>query len=251
MRIELGIYPLKQSQDLFRHANTPNRVRQYISGDFSFLSEYEHRNVVADIDSALPELAPRESRSKTNDAENAIALHKSLGILPIDFSIDPRFWIYLTHNTYQDYTFKRWVTANNPSAGTLHERFFGFYKNGTDRAMARNAIARLYWGANMTSFNDDPQLEFFFNDIEDEYKYTRLLFSIQDVHQQLTERTFGRSKKIMLSLLYYLDGRGNDYITKENVVKVAKMLCLHMHNNKSWFLNAEEIQKILNDIVPE
>ena len=137
------------------------------------------------------------------------------------------------------------------SAGTLHDRFFGFYKYGTDRAMARNAIARLYWGANMTSFNDDPQLEFFFNGIEDEYKYTRLLFSTQDVHQQLTERTFGRNKKIMLSLLYYLDRRGNDYITKENVVKAAKMLCLHMHNNKSWFLNAEEIQKILNDIVPD
>ena len=248
MMIELGVYPVKVSQNLYRHANAPERLKQYMDGDFSFLSDYEHHAVTADINSALPELMPRESRSVINDENNAIALHKSLGELPIDFALDPRFWIYLTHNTYKDYTFKRWVKN---SEGTIVHRFFGFYNTGTDRAISRNAVARLWWGANMTVYNDDPELEFFYNDIDDEYKYTRLLFSNQDVHQQVVERTFGRSKKIMLSLLYYLDKKGEDYITKKNIVRLTKLLCLHMYNNKSWFLSPEKIQNILKEIISD
>jgi len=55
----------------------------------------------------------------------------------------------------------------------------------------------------------------------------------------------------MLSLLYYLDKKGEDYITKKNIVRLTKLLCLHMYNNKSWFLSPEEIQNILKEIIPD
>ena len=245
MQVEMSIYGKENSISLFQAANTPTREKQYLSGDFSFLNDYESLKTNNQVNSTLPNLDPKGS----SDAENAMVLYDALGSLSIDYSLDPRFWIHLTHNEYQDYVFNRWIKDNSQkSKGTITDRFFGFYKLNTDRSISRNAIARLWWGAKMTMQDDDPELEYYFNGSDDKYKYTRMLFSGQNVHSQLMERSLSRSKKIVLSILHYAD-KNNIELTKENIIKMTKTVCLQMYNNRLAMLKSEEIYDCYNTII--
>jgi hypothetical protein len=247
MRVEINLYTDQASKDLFSASNTPSRQKQYIDRDFSFLSDYETVRSVIDVTSELPLLKMKEN-SKSFDVDNAINLFKSLGTLNIDFALDPRFWIYLTHNTYKDYMLSRWMDNSQKGGGTITDRFFGFYKYGTDRSISRNALARLWWGAKMTVNENDSEMNYYFDHSSDKYQYTKLLFSLQDVHLQLSERTLARDKKIILAILHYGLKKEIEW-SKDKIVKITKLVSLQMYNNRLSFLSPEEIYKLFENII--
>lgn len=131
------------------------------------------------------------SPRKHYDAENAINIHKALD-LTITQAIDERLWAYLTHVTFWDYMKNRWNVSKleNPKDVIKERYFFG----GGDRRFTRNGIARLWWAAQITK--DENRT--------DPYELTKILFTTQDIAQNLLERNFSRNTELSKSILSVL-----------------------------------------------
>jgi hypothetical protein len=167
-----------------------DNVRLY-SSDQPWLDEYfQNQNwylkskiVTNDINLILP-----ESR-KYFDAENAIILYEELN-LSISQAIDERLWSYLTHMTFWNYMKVRWnMNRESSSVDSIKTRYF-FSGNGNSK-FTRNGLARLWWAAHITK---DPERE-------DPYELTKILFTTQDLHLNLLERSFSRSNKLTRNIL--------------------------------------------------
>ena len=86
--------------------------------------------------------------------------------MSIDLAMNQGFWTYLTHNNFREYVLNRFVKKNPPAEGTIKERFF-VSAYPTDRALERNAVARLWWAGKLTTnFEKDPELNYFFSMIK-------------------------------------------------------------------------------------
>jgi len=98
------------------------------------------------------------------DSRLARALHRNLN-LPRRYAMDTRIWHYLTCISYPEYVRFRWTRNNNKVS---KERFLGGIK--------RNALARLWWAAEVLHNEDD-------------YSLVNVCFDNQDLY----EAVFGRS----------------------------------------------------------
>ncbi|MCM3186378.1 DUF6339 family protein [Priestia megaterium] len=162
--------------------NTP-WLNEYFEGeDWSLVSKVVTNEII---------LKNSDSPRRHYDADNAISIHKALD-LTITQAIDERLWAYLTHVTFWDYMKNRWnVSKLEKPKEVIKERYFF---GGGDRRFTRNGIARLWWAAQITKdeTRDDP------------YELTKILFTTQDIAQNLLERNFSRNTDLSKSILSVL-----------------------------------------------
>ncbi len=139
-----------------------------------------------------PELNPDVS----SDVDNAIKLYEFLHNLDKTQASDKRLWIYLSHVTFRDYTMNRWSLKTsqeelNVSSDEIKRKAINFigerwFLSGNARSLRRHSIARLWWAAYLTvaPWEKDPD---YFGKLEntDKYLYTKVLFSTQDIVQQI------------------------------------------------------------------
>lgn len=180
----------------------------------ALLSEHL-RNICRDsgIKIDFPELLNEQS----SDAENAKRIYEALKNLSIINATDKRLWAYLTHVQYYEYLKNRWKivsreegdTKNNKD--TIKDRYF--LAGESSRALCRNAIARLWWGAHLTydAENENP------------YEFTEMLFSNQNIQASLLERNFGRNKNLLKILLSYLKER-TEVCKSDNIKILGKLI---------------------------
>jgi hypothetical protein len=181
------------------------------------------------------ELILPESSRIHFDAENAILLHKALDI-NVTQAIDERMWSYLTHVTFWNYMRKRWDISNmeNPVA-VIRDRYFF---SGGDRRFTRNGIARLWWAAEMTK--DTTRI--------DPYELTKVLFTSQDIAQNLLERSFSRNVNLTKSILSVLSK-----LDKETYTNVERYRNLMKYFNSLGgvtlldSLDEEDIKEIVHE----
>lgn len=124
------------------------------------------------------------------DGQNSILLHRAFENLRPNEAADKRLWVSLTHDRFREYTYKRWVKDRKVEQGTICARFH-FEGRGMETRM-RNAISRLWWAAEMTVDRDN---------VDDPYKYTRILWSNQDMFAGLTERSIGTYPSVLRAIL--------------------------------------------------
>lgn len=151
----------------------------------------------------LPDTIPVLSPSADDDAENAEKIFKYLKISPVQAS-DPRLWTYLTHVTFCKYVKERWPIEVNDKdkEQKVNERWLA---TRNSRSFERNAIARLWWAAYATVapwekdeyFKDLPEQN-------DRFVYTKVIFTKQDIVSNLLDRRFGRSPRIMITVLEFI-----------------------------------------------
>lgn len=154
----------------------------------------------------LPELIIGDS---STDSDNSRKLYKALEFLSPVQASDLRLWSYLEHKTYWNYMRKRWAAekvkktnADNNDEEIIRkmekrikERYF--YK---DKPYARNALARLWWGAYIT---------YDVKNKNNPFEYTDYIFSNQDLFAQSTEHALGRNKTIFIAALKELKTHKN------------------------------------------
>jgi len=143
----------------------------------------------------IPALDSNVATRSQNDFDNAVILHKSLPDLNRLQAQDHRLWVRLSHVELWEYMRKRWPIEEYDSdkqKGRILERYF--VSNSSSRALMRQGISRLWWGAFLTY--DDSR--------NDPYELTRVLFSKLDIAQTLLERSLGRAPKILHSVLQYV-----------------------------------------------
>lgn len=140
-----------------------------------------------------------------SDADNAARLYDGLSMLSQTEASDLRLWVYLGHGPFIDYMRKRWpVTKNDDGTNTILRRWL-FHSDGRVRAISRNGLSRLWWGAHLTRAPWESDEFFIPLKKRDPYHYTRLLFTYQDVFEGLFGRSFGRDRHILLCTLNLID----------------------------------------------
>ncbi len=143
---------------------------------------------------------PKAERAST-DTENAIALHGWLGRLPRTDARDNRFWTWMAHTLFADYTRQRWPLAvsDEKAASSIHDHWI---LRGQGRgALRRHALSRLWWAAELTYAPWETGSEYETLRCGDPYAFTRILLRNQNTFQQILERRFGGSQRILIAML--------------------------------------------------
>lgn len=179
--------------------------------------------------------------SKHSDLENSISLFSAYKNLTHHQATSEAFWSFMTHVQYWEYMQKRWPVSNNTSDNNVdyikYHYFFGF---GTDRALIRNGIARLWWYAKLTfdETSDNP------------FRLTEILLSKLDITQGLLERAWGRNNNILRAFLEFLSetptlttGGANN---RERTRYLYKSLTLEGGVSVIDFLSKDDIKSFLS-----
>ena len=161
---------------------------------------------------SLPQLII--SDKPEDDGENAVRLYAALQKLTPIQAMEERLWAYLAHVTYWPYMVARWGTTN---PDVIVDRFF--LKRGGIGSLVRNGIARLWWSGLLTH---DPKRA-------DAFELTRVLFSKQDIHTGLLQRSLGKSPTIRTAALEYF---------KHNAQRIEKV--------GGWSKVVQELMRDLN-----
>jgi hypothetical protein len=183
-----------------------------------------------------------------NDTSAAIAIYKYLGDLNELQASDKRLWTTLTHTTFRQYVNDRWPAKSadlEAKKNAIMRRWFA--EGGSDRTLENNAIARLWWGAHLTfapwKMNPD---EFGHLENEDDFYYTKRLFSLQELIKVTMESSLGRSTKVLIALLAYLD-KHPELVNNEDVGDLMKELNLISGANKILVLSAKELEVLIEE----
>jgi len=154
------------------------------------------------------------------DAVNARRVFTWLHQLTPVQASDPRLWVYLSHGPYAQYTAARWpVDPGANVSDVIRDRYF--LEGEGLRSLVHDSIARLWWFGYLTRISGQP----------DEFEFTDVLLSLQDIQTAFLERAIGRSPRIVHGALRLwkklTTERGN--IPKQGTVvqKWAKLIRLH------------------------
>lgn len=184
----------------------------------------------------------------TDDAAAAIALYGYMRDLTELEASDKRLWTTLAHVTFRTYVMERWPARSNNAEvrkSSIMRRWFA--EGGSDRTLENNAIARLWWGAHLTyaPWKVNPD-EFGHLERKDEYYLTKVLFSLQELIKVTMESSLGRSNKVLVALLSYLD-KHPELVNNEDVGALMKELNLVAGASKILILNSKELEELIEN----
>jgi hypothetical protein len=176
------------------------------------------------------------------DAENAIRLHRALSSLTPLQASDERLWAWLCHIPFRDYVAQRHLgdLSGVKLVNKIRSRFFVAGRDS--RALMRNALARLWWGASLT----------YDKAAEDPYELTRVLFFRQETVKNLLENNFGRSRRVLSMVLRYFEERPEFFrdaggTTKKVVIGLAKECNARGGYGLLDTMSEQRLQKFLED----
>ncbi len=201
-------------------SKTEERLRLELYADDGILPYIEKKMDINDSDLLVSDIVPvteipKLLPDKSMEAENAILLHRYLNDIDETKASDKRLWAYLCHADFREYVMQRWplpyqLEEINKDRDKLDEciRFIlthWFIISENDRSLRRNALARLWWGAHLTfsPWEKDPE---YFGHLkhDNQYIYTQILFTQENVYSELMERRYGRFSRILITLLEFL-----------------------------------------------
>ena len=205
-----------------------------------------------------PELKIPKKDPVSADLDNAKLLHEYYRSLDETQASDPRLWAYLSHVEFRKYTMERWgldgsykdIKSQEENTKAINYLLEHWFISSNDRDLRRHAIARLWWAAHLTYAPWEADREFF-GDLkkDDPYYYTSILFSTQDIYQQVLERAMGRSNRILISVLDFL-GKHPEW-PREKVRGLMKELNLAYGTKKIIALDRSALGNLIEKIGTE
>jgi hypothetical protein len=205
------------------------------------------------VPSEFPKLEP----GVEYDVENAIKVFEYLQNLNKTQASDMRLWTYLSHATFRRYTMERWplkqtqeevrsdAEKEKQAVNYIIEHWF---HTGSSRSLRRHSIARLWWATYLTVAPWEKDEDYFGSlETTDRYKFTRLLFSSQDIAQQILERRMGWSNNILIVLLEFFDRNPEVVSDRFWIRHTMKELNLVLGYRKVMNLSFEELIEVIED----
>lgn len=195
------------------------------------------------------------------DLENSIKLHESLkGMTGVQAS-DARLWTHMSHVELREYVIKRWplktklediLAKESTKKSAVSFILEHWFVNGTDRALRRNAIARLWWSVHLTisPWERFPERFADLHTVDDPYKYTRAIYETQDIFQQVLERGLGRDPIILITILDCIEQqKTKDKLpTREEVRLVMKELNLMSGIKNLALMPQKELREMIDSL---
>lgn len=218
--------------------------------------EYPDDNMfesMIEVPTAIPEL----DADVNSDFDNALKVYEYLKDIDKTQASDKRLWTYLSHVTFREYSVGRWgisvpserlAVDRDAQKKALNNILEHWFISGNDRSLRRHSIGRLWWAAYLTVAPWEREPEYYAGiEEEDRFVYTRILFSTQDIYQQVLERGLGRSNHILIALLKYMKDNP-DFVTRDNVRRLMKELNLVSGYRKLTSLAFDELTGVISTI---
>lgn len=194
-----------------RWMDVPRRLGDYAQGSVKFL-EAECLKTPFIVRRPAPALVVSNARNRADDdVDNAILLHSWLApSLPTPRDArDNRLWTWLAHHVFPDYIRARWPIRGTDEQKMESVRNHWFLRGEGRGAVGRHALARLWWAAEAT-YKPERVDPIFASDVNDPYRFTRILLGVQNVNLQIRDRTFGSGARVLLSAIETLRLHGGD-----------------------------------------
>lgn len=233
------------------------KFSNYLEDDISF-TEGEVLDSTIELPGEKPELHIDITNPSSTDLENAILIHSYYKGIDNTQASDSRLWTYLSHIEFRKYTMLRWglkyskdelSSDEKKQESAIQQILDHWFVSAGDRDLRRHSIARLWWSVRLTHapWISDPE---FFSNLrnDDPYYYTRVLMSTQDIYQQLLERSMGRSNRILILILDYLDKNKEFAKSRENIRGLMKELNLMYGTKKIINLNRAQLESLISSI---
>ncbi|EMG27532.1 hypothetical protein X560_1737 [Listeria fleischmannii 1991] len=233
--IELNEFVKTEAFGSIELSKDSNWVLNYFSDDTDYDYLFES-NININMQSSLTPLVEK-------DFENAILLYENLQLTNIQ-AVDERLWSYLALVEFWDYTYERWIKGKENQQVILERGILKAFEK-SDRSFMRNSISRLWWGVHATICNER----------KDKYELTRLLFSYQDLYQQILERSYSKNSDIIKAILTYICdmkerekfSRRNYRVLLKEITRLSGVIVIDTLSQKDLFTllrQSEEINKI-------
>jgi hypothetical protein len=191
----------------------------------------------------LPVLTCEPETRTESDAANSIALYERLKKLTPVQASDERLWAHLTHTYYWEYMRTRWPRSRDDSFESIETRWF--FKGSAMERLARNGLARLWWGSHATVLPGTP----------DPYRLTRVLFKNTEVQFGYMERLIGKNRCVLHTCLNFIElnqSRITNCLSLSDWARgTGKMLNSIGGVLQLDALKAAEVEKILEDFLAE
>ncbi|ULQ50971.1 DUF6339 family protein [Flavihumibacter fluvii] len=204
------------------------------SSKFEFLGIENNINIPSDFELELS-VHPRDPDNSKKDLNNSILIFELLKDIDRVQANDKRLWVTLSHHIFFKYSKSRWLKSEEFTSEMIRRRFH--FEGASLETRMRNSISRLWWSAKLT----------YDKNREDPYELTKLLFSKQDIFQNLVERSYGTYDSVVKGFLefyseknYLKEDQLRRLFTALNSIGGVKVLPVH---------NKEEIKQILGDLI--
>ena len=246
------IFTRSYTEELREHLGAGSNLTDYLLQEMA-ISDVGILQSTLEVADVPPELDP----SVGADVDNAIRVYEFLEKLDKTQASDKRLWVYLSHVTFRAYTMGRWEVKGSADEltynGEMRRKAISYiaehwFLSGNARSLRRHSIARLWWAAYLTvaPWERDPE---YFGELEDDdrYKYTRVVFSTQDIAQNLLERRLGWSDRILIAVLEYLRQNPNVAQNRESMRNLIKELNLVLGYRKLATLTFGELIAVISE----
>lgn len=189
-----------------------------------------------------------DSKKAVDDFYAAQILYEAYrNVLTPLLAAQSHFWQYLSHVVLYPYMRKRWPEINNSDCHASYISEHWFYEQG----LIRNWLEGLYWSVHNTVIvNPDGTLD---------YKYTKLLFSIQKLRDRgIAAATYIFSNRVLVRgiLDFYIDELGkaerNEDTVFDKYFEYRTDKCIQLINKLGGVvelsaLSSEDIYRFLED----
>ena len=235
--------------------NRINNINLYDTNKHSFVSslynnyDLELYNMEKEVEYPELDLTIATKENGKNqweiDFNNAVKLHKEFVLkydVPLSILSDERFITYLTHDIYYEYMICRWPV--NGKENRLNQKYF--LPTG-GQGFTRNMFMRLFWYAYIT----------YDSSLADPYELTRIAFEYADPVNQIMERKYGKSERIVKAALRAIKNIGSKELNQKRTIygkRINNILSLYaldvLKENELVSLFEKEIKGIVeSDIV--
>lgn len=172
---------------------------------------------------------------QSEDIENIKNFYLQNKHLTLEEVADARLWSYLTHETYYNYTKKRWMREDNSD---IQARFF-YSLSG--RGKIRNSIARLWWYGKFT----------YDESLDDPFELLPDFIQDTDYIEHFYGKNFHKNNDLAKRILHALNNwkkEGNEYPKREEFRRLTTEI-----NRKGAYsvidaMNIDEIKDIITKV---
>lgn len=152
----------------------------------------------------------------SDDATASRFIHGWLRKLQPSVAADGRLWTLLSHCTFAEYSYSRWISATGLSE-TTEEAILSrlFMKGDSMKRLFRNSIGRLWWFAHVCYDEKRP----------DPYELLPVLLSNQNIQSALLERRIGMCRNLLIAVLEIIqDKQGIKSIDIKQIARDANFM---------------------------
>lgn len=179
------------------------------------------------------------------DSSNAEILFEAVGQIDRDNAAMPGLWTYMAFNTCRQYMNDRWpLDGVRNWKNRVKDRWILPVTPSRGR-LIRHGISRLWWASELTY--DGSLAHALSKANNDQYAYTKWVFSVENRIIQLFDRSVGENSAVLWAVMDSMQ-HGDDSGSSDAIADVGRDVLLEMSTRQLGLLSETELMSVVDAI---